>query len=32
MTKKGKALKHFPLNFMQKHETWIKNPTTMGYV
>jgi len=28
MTKKGKVLEHFPINFMLKHETWIKNPTS----
>jgi len=32
MTKKGKALKHFPLKFMLKHESWIKYPDRRGYV
>jgi len=32
MIKKGKVLKHFSLYFMLKHETWIKYPTTMGFV
>ena len=32
MIKKGKVFQHFSLNFMLKHETWIKYPTTMGFV